>query len=262
MMQRTSVVAARRMVTTATARKPSGSVARDFHASSTVRFGASSFDLPDPSKLQSYHVNSATGTAAAGKKSKWTPQLTKIVATIGPTSEQMPVLQEVVEAGMRVMRLNFSHATREEVELRVTNLSKCKGWHSKGKPESMEEENVRATLLDTRGPEIRCGKLRNDHSGHETISLVSGNTITLRTSPQFAEEGSIETDLFIDYPSLHKSLEPGMQVLLDDGAVILTVTSVESDKEYYGSVECTIENSGELRSRAGVNLPGAETDLP
>ena len=123
-------------------------------------------------------------------------------------------------------------------------------------------QDVRATLLDTRGPEIRSGKLKNDHSGHETISLQKGDTITLRTSKQYEEEGSTETDLFINYSKLHQCMQPGMKVLLDDGAVILTVTDVESDKEFNGAVTCTIDNSGELRSRAGVNLPMADTDLP
>lgn len=73
---------------------------------------------------------------------------------------------------------------------------------------------------------------------------------------------SEKTDLFIDYPKLHKVLSPGSKVLLDDGAVILTVTDVESSKEFHGNITCTIDNSGDLRSRAGVNLPGAVTDLP
>ena len=123
------------------------------------------------------------------------------------------------------------------------------------KPE--ENNNLRAVLLDTRGPEIRSGKLQNDDSGHETVSLVAGETITLHTAP--LESGSTETDLFIDYAHLHKSLKPGMQVLLDDGAISLTVTKVNADK---GQVVCVIDNTGDLRSRAGVNLPGAETDLP
>lgn len=72
----------------------------------------------------------------------------------------------------------------------------------------------------------------------------------------------IKNDLYIDYPKLHKVLSVGSKVLLDDGAIILTVTEVESDKEFHGSVICSVDNSGELRSRAGVNLPGAETDLP
>lgn len=125
-----------------------------------------------------------------------------------------------------------------------------------------KDQDIRATLLDTRGPEIRSGKLKNDSSGHATISLVQGGTITLRTDQKYEQEGSTETDLFINYSKLHKSLSPGMKVLLDDGAVILTVTDVETDKELYGAVTCTIDNSGDLRSRAGVNLPMAETDLP
>lgn len=135
------------------------------------------------------------------------------------------------------------------------------GRHSNLSDPSVQD-NLRAILLDTRGPEIRTGKLQKDHSGHETIHLEIGNTLTLRTNPEWAETGSTETDLFIDYDRLHKSLHPGMKVLLDDGAISLTVQSVEREKDYHGTVTCTIDNSGELRSRAGVNLPGAETELP
>ncbi|OEU19216.1 pyruvate kinase [Fragilariopsis cylindrus CCMP1102] len=172
--------------------------------------------------------------------------LTKIVATIGPTSEQAEPLKKVVEAGMKIMRLNFSHATTEEVELRLTNLALC------------QVQDVRATLLDTRGPEIRSGKLAHDDSGHETIQLQKNDTITLQTSEEYAE-ASTDKDLFINYSKLHLCMKPGMKVLLDDGAAILTVVSInESD----GTVVCSVDNSAELRSRAGVNIPNAETDLP
>uniref|UniRef100_A0A7S2WB68 Pyruvate kinase n=1 Tax=Eucampia antarctica TaxID=49252 RepID=A0A7S2WB68_9STRA len=205
-------------------------------------------------------------TSFENEKKKWTPQLTKIVATIGPTSEQLDVLQDVVKSGMRIMRLNFSHATTEEVELRVSNLKKCKGRHGavlgSGNDNPETFNNVRATLLDTRGPEIRCGKLRNDHSGHETVTLQAGSSVTLHTDKHWQDAGGNSTDLYIDYINLHKSLDVGMKVLLDDGAIIMTVTSVEKDKEFHGTVTCTIDNTGELRSRAGVNLPGAATDLP
>lgn len=214
---------------------------------------SSSSSLSDLASFTESIEPSVTGT--------WKPQLTKIVATIGPTSEQLPVLKDLVRCGLRVMRLNFSHATVEEVELRVGNLKQCQGRH--GNIHTTDGDmNVRAVLLDTRGPEIRMGKLKNDFSGHEMILLQAGEEITLRTSEDWADNGSTETDLFIDYPKLHKVLVPGSKVLLDDGAVTLTVTSVESSKELYGSVTCTIDNSGDLRSRAGVNLPGAVTDLP
>jgi pyruvate kinase len=123
-------------------------------------------------------------------------------------------------------------------------------------------QNLRAVLLDTRGPEIRSGKLRNDHSGKETINLEQGKTITLRTSTHWEEMGSTEKDLFIDYAKLTKCLKPGMKVLLDDGAVVLTVLETNEIGLDGPSVVCRIDNSGELRSRAGVNLPGAVTDLP
>ena len=194
------------------------------------------FDLPDPASVEKPF------------------QLTKIVATIGPTSEQLEPLKKVVGAGMKIMRLNFSHATTDEVELRLKNLALSQDTFN-GKT-----QDVRATLLDTRGPEIRTGKLQNDDSGHETISLEKGNTITLQTSSKYEEVGSTVTDLFINYAKLNECMKPGMKVLLDDGAVILTVTAVEDGEN--GTVTCSIDNSGELRSRAGVNLPMAETDLP
>jgi len=187
------------------------------------------------------------------------PQLTKIVATVGPTSEQMPNLQYLVDNGMRIMRLNFSHATREEVELRMSNLQKCKGRHGLALPGRTKLPNVRAVLLDTRGPEIRTGKLRHDHSGKETINLEAGSTLRLQTDAEWRDKGSTDTDLFIDYANLAKCLQPGSKVLLDDGTVICTVVSTNVAD---GTVTCITDNTGELRSRAGVNLPGAETDMP
>jgi hypothetical protein len=77
-----------------------------------------------PSSLASL-ADSSQFHSSESFQSKWSPQLTKIVGTIGPTSEQLPVLQKLVHSGLRVMRLNFSHATIEEVELRVKNLRLC-----------------------------------------------------------------------------------------------------------------------------------------
>ncbi len=85
--------------------------------------------------------------------------------------------------------------------------------------------------------------------------------MTLCTTDDIRDNGSTSSHLYIDYPKLNKCLVPGMKVLLDDGAIILTVKEVESEKDH-GNVVCVADNSGEIRSRAGVNLPGAETDLP
>lgn len=87
------------------------------------------------------------------------------------------------------MRLNFSHATEEEVELRVKNLKLCQGRHAASLGHT-EDKNVRGVLLDTRGPEIRMGKLRDDFSGHETIQFETGEEVTLHTDQEWADAGS------------------------------------------------------------------------
>jgi pyruvate kinase len=208
----------------------------------TARLISTTFDLPDP------------GDSTSNLSQQL--QLTKIVATIGPTSEQLGPLKEVTAAGMRIMRLNFSHATKEEVELRTANFQIVQKELSP--PGSQHLQEVRSILLDTKGPEIRTGKLANDASGHETVTLQAGSKITLHTDETVRDAGSSETDLYIDYAGLGKCLKPGMKVLLDDGAIILKVESIDS-----GTVSCIIENTGDLRSRAGVNLPLADTsDLP
>lgn len=141
------------------------------------------------SKLADMAYDSVSSPASL--KGDWTAQLTKIVSTIGPTSEQLPVLQDLVRNGVRIMRLNFSHATVEEVELRIKNLNLCEGRHCASLGNN-DTKNVRAVLLDTRGPEIRMGKLKNDFSGHETISMQAGSTVTLHTKKEWAEAGSTE----------------------------------------------------------------------
>lgn len=94
------------------------------------------------------------------------------------------------------MRLNFSHATEEEVELRVKNLKLCQGRH--GASLGFEKDkNVRATLLDTRGPEIRMGKLRDDFSGHEVIQMEVGESIKLHTTKEWADSGSTKVCIFM-----------------------------------------------------------------
>jgi pyruvate kinase len=259
------------------------------------------FQLPDPAKSVEQQYS-----------------LTKIVATIGPTSEQAEPLQRVTAAGMKIMRLNFSHATPEEVELRCTNLATAevrkeysptrgsvvgiwyhtihtslslsvlgvslshntrRSWvslfflslshsfslyhpqHALSPSTASRIQTTRAILLDTKGPEIRSGKLAHDDTGHATITLQAGHTITLQTNAiPYATQSTTE-NLYIDYPALATAVQPGGTVLLDDGAIVLTVQSVHPTQG--GTVVCRIDNTGELRSRAGVNLPLADTsDLP
>ena len=99
------------------------------------------------------------------------PQLTKICATIGPASEQLPMLTQVVAAGMRIMRLNFSHATYEEADLRMTNLKLCPG-----KNNTPSNANLRAIMLDTQGPEIRTGSFAG---GVKEVTWATGQKVII-----------------------------------------------------------------------------------
>ncbi|KAL7526449.1 hypothetical protein ACHAWF_001773, partial [Thalassiosira exigua] len=168
---------------------------------------------------------------------QWHPQLSKIVATIGPTSEHLPVLQDVVRSGMGVMHLNFSHITVEEVELRRDNLAMSKGRHSV--LSGSDVGNVRGVLLDTCGPELRTGKLAGDHSRQETVRIDAGSAVTPTTADNVRDNRSTANQLYVDYPKIHQCLYPGMKVLLDDGAIVLTVTEADP-----ASDPCTANNSG------------------
>ena len=117
-------------------------------------------------------------------------------------------------------------------------------------------QDVVSVLLDTKGPELRTGKLKNDVSGHDTVELVAGSTITLHGSPDTLPEGSTATDLCIPFPVLAAVLEPNRSVLLDDGAIVLSVQSTDPARN---TVVAVVQNTGHLRSRAGVNLPLADT---
>ena len=175
-------------------------------------------------------------------------RLTKLVSTIGPASEQFEPLQGCVHAGMDVMRVNFSHATDEEFHLRRTNLRAAEGG-----------EYV-AVMLDTKGPEIRMGRLRvcvESDNRKAKMSLVAGEALSLTTDPAF-DGKSDETTLYIDYPQLGEVLKEGDTVLLDDGLVSLRVTGPASG----GVVPTEVLNSSDIGERKGVNLPGVKTGLP
>ena len=175
------------------------------------------------------------------------PRGTKIVATIGPASEEKAPLEACVAAGMNVMRVNFSHATVEEFHLRRNNL--------RNNPAG---ENV-AIMLDTKGPEIRMGGLKvckETGDRKAKILLTSGETLQLTTDPAYNGSSDAST-LYIDYPRLVEVVSPGDKVLLDDGLVSLEVVSVDGI-----TVQTTVLNTSEIGERKGVNLPGVKTGLP
>ena len=183
--------------------------------------------------------------------------LTKIVATIGPVSEDAKTLPAVVEGGMTVMRLNFSHATDEEVTLRMKSLIGSAGMFPLDAP---GRTDLRPILLDTKGPEIRTGNLQAVHDTGDVkakISLKTGDEITLTNDSSWNGKSDAKT-MYITYSTLATTAKVGQRVLLDDGAISLLVKAHSAD----GSVVCVVENDGEIASRRGVNLPGMKVDLP
>lgn len=178
--------------------------------------------------------------------------MTKVVATVGPASDNKECVGEFVKAGMRIMRMNFSHANYDEALARMGYLAGAEGSHQSGYYLDSEGKahyvrNCRATLLDTRGPEIRTGE------AGEKVELVRGSKVTLKTVACELSPSSIH----VDYADLSSVLVQNDVVLLDDGAISLTVDEVSKD-----GVVCTVENSGLLGARKGVNLPGKKLTLP
>ena len=166
--------------------------------------------------------------------------LTKIVATIGPKSEQLPVMTEVVAAGMRIMRINFSHATYEEADLRVKNLRLSPGL-SHGKTGSKDCLNLRAVMLDTQGPEIRTGMFE----GVKSMDFVTGQKVRCKpleliltihssnnvnflsflalqialTANEIWRFKQSEHKIWVSYKDLLNTVKEGSSILFDDGAI-------------------------------------------
>jgi len=165
---------------------------------------------------------------------------TKIVCTIGPKTESLEKLTELVNAGMNVMRLNFSHGDYEEHGTRIKNFRKV-----------MENTNeTLAILLDTKGPEIRTVKLE----GGQDVDLVAGQEFTFTTDPTVIGN---KNKVAVTYPGFASDLSVGNTILVDDGLIEMEVISkTEND------VKCTVLNNGALGENKGVNLPSVKVSLP
>ncbi|KJS23611.1 MAG: pyruvate kinase [Clostridiaceae bacterium BRH_c20a] len=163
---------------------------------------------------------------------------TKIVCTIGPASESVEKLCQLIESGMNVARLNFSHGTHEEHGKRIKNIRDA----------VLITNKPVAIMLDTKGPEIRTGLLKDGK-----ITLETGKEFILTTEEI---EGTRER-VTVNYPGLTKDIQVGKRILLDDGLIALEVLKVEGTEIY-----CEILNGGELSNRKGVNVPGVVIKLP
>ena len=161
---------------------------------------------------------------------------TKIVCTIGPATESPEMLEKLIENGMNIARLNFSHDTHENHALRIKNIR-----------EIAKKLNKDVQILcDLQGPKIR---IRNFDNAPK--HLENGDEITLTTSSCKAIEPD---EIVIEDPYLHTDVKAQDIILIDDGLLELIVDSVSNHK-----INCTVVNGGDLYPRKGVNLPLTET---
>ena len=163
---------------------------------------------------------------------------TKIICTLGPSTDKEGILEQLVKEGMNVARFNFSHGSHEEQKGRLDQLKEIRSRLNK----------PIAALLDTKGPEIRIRDFANGK-----ITLEEGQEFTL-TADEI--EGN-ESIVSVTYKDLYKDVRPGNTILIDDGLIGLKVIG-KTDKE----IHCEIINGGELGEKKGVNVPGVPVRLP
>ena len=165
---------------------------------------------------------------------------TKIIGTIGPASESEEMLTKLMNAGLNVCRINFSHGGYEENAEKIATIKRCR-----------EKLNIPIALaLDTKGPEIRTGKLE---SGDEKVTITEGQEFT------FVHDDIIgnNTKTTISYKNLYKDVKPGSTILVDDGAIEFKVKEVKGQ-----DIVCIAQNTGRLGSRKTMNIPDAIVELP
>ena len=164
---------------------------------------------------------------------------TKIVCTMGPNTNSRDLMKKLIETGMDVARFNFSHGDHDEQKMRMDMLKELR----------KELKTPVAILLDTKGPEIRTGKLKDG----KKVTLKEGDLYTLTTEEIVGDE----TRGYINYAGLAEDVKPGDRILIDDGLIELHVREVNGT-----DIVCRIENGGELGEKKGVNVPGVRVKLP
>ena len=163
---------------------------------------------------------------------------TKIICTLGPASCDENVMRDMMKAGMDVARFNFSHATHEEHKGRFDKIVRLR----------KELDLPIATLLDTRGPEIRTGEMENGK-----IEVSAGDNLTLTTEEVIGTKHKI----YINYKNLPYDIKDGDRILIDDGLIELKILS-HTTKE----ILCVVINGGVISNSKGVNVPGVRLSMP
>lgn len=165
---------------------------------------------------------------------------TKIVCTIGPASESVETLVKLIEAGMNVCRLNFSHGDFEEHGARIKNIREASKITGK----------MVAILLDTKGPEIRTHNMKDGK-----VEFTTGDVERI----SMTEVEGDNTRFSVSYPELINDVNPGSHILLDDGLIDLEVTDIDRAAN---EIVTVVKNSGTLKNKKGVNVPNVSINLP
>lgn len=164
---------------------------------------------------------------------------TKIVCTIGPSSQDKEVLKKLIEEGLDICRLNFSHGTHEEHQAKINTIKELR-----------EEMNLPiAIMLDTKGPEIRLGNFKDNM----TVTLKDNDKFILTTREVEGDENIVS----VSYKGLPQDLKVGSKVLIDDGLVGCVVDEIDGTE-----IKLTVESGGIISSHKGVNVPNADIKLP
>ncbi len=164
---------------------------------------------------------------------------TKIIATLGPASSSKEMIKKLIKSGVDVLRVNFSHATHDEVERIVDDVNDLR-----------KELGSNVTLLgDLQGPKIRIGELEND------IKLKKNQSLSICSN--LSESNGVDK-IFISYPSFAKDVKPGENILVDDGKLIFKVVSTNKKD----TVDIKVVQEGVLKPRKGVNLPNTKISQP
>ena len=173
------------------------------------------------------------------KPSLFPTKQTKIIATIGPATSSSEMLEQLLLAGMNVVRINASHGDHDTHKQTIANIRK------------LDEElgSNTAILVDLQGPKLRIGELERDE-----IILEEGAELRIKVGAKKGSTGVVYTN----YENFAKDVKPGESVLLDDGKLKIEVVSTDSDSE----VVCKVIYGGVLRPRKGINLPDTEISLP
>ncbi|MDO4557028.1 MAG: pyruvate kinase [Lachnospiraceae bacterium] len=167
-----------------------------------------------------------------------TTKRTKIVCTMGPNTDNKEILKGLALEGMDIARMNFSHGDHEEQKHRMDLVKEVRE----------EIDRPIAILLDTKGPEIRTGVLKE-----ESVILEEGQKFILTADDVEGDANRVS----ITYKDLIHDVEPGNTILIDDGLLGLTVEEVDGN-----DIVCRVENGGKLSSRKGVNVPNVQVNLP